>query len=65
MTLCVRSVSTHEIKIYEDYFEGPVTPVRWKGLQKRAKRFATYYSSGGAWVVPCLRVTIFVDESLL
>ncbi len=36
------SVSTTEIKIYEDYFEGPVTPVRWKGLQKRAKRFASF-----------------------
>lgn len=41
------SVSTHEIKIYEDYFEGPITPMRWKGLQKRSKRFAQYYSSSG------------------
>lgn len=38
------SVSTTEIKIFEDYFEGPVTPLRWKGLQKRAKRFANFYS---------------------
>jgi brefeldin A-resistance guanine nucleotide exchange factor 1 len=36
------SVSTAEIKIYEEYFEGPVTPLRWRGLQKRAKRFANF-----------------------
>ena len=36
------SVSTTEIKIYEDYFDGPVTPFRWRGLQKRAKRFANF-----------------------